>query len=80
MGKANEALPYLQRAAVMTDNDPVVLQHVGDALLKLGHRHEALDAWRRGLKKDPTNHDLATRIIAAQAQANHAYPRSAPTP
>jgi tetratricopeptide (TPR) repeat protein len=80
MGKANEALPYLQRAAVMTDNDPVVLQHVGDALLKLGHRHEALDAWRLGLKKDPANHDLATRIIAVQAQANHAYPRSAPTP
>jgi tetratricopeptide (TPR) repeat protein len=80
MGKANEALPYLQRAAVMTDNDAVVLQHVGDALLKLGHRHEALDAWRLGLKKDPTNHDLATRIIAVQAQANHAYPRSAPHP
>jgi tetratricopeptide (TPR) repeat protein len=80
MGKANEALPYLQRAAVMTDNDPVVLQHVGDALLKLGHRHEALDAWRLGLKKDPTNHDLANRILAVQAQANHAYPRSAPNP
>jgi hypothetical protein len=32
------------------------------------------------LKKDPANHDLATRIIAVQAQANHAYPRSAPTP
>ncbi len=80
MGKANEALPYLQRAAVMTDNDPVVLQHVGDALWKLGHRHEALDAWRLGLQKDPTNHDLATRIIAVQAQATHAYPRSAPNP
>jgi tetratricopeptide (TPR) repeat protein len=80
MGKPEEALPYLQRAAVMTDNDPVVLQHVGETLLKLGHRHEALDAWRLGLKKDPANHDLATRILAVQAQANHAYPRSAPNP
>jgi tetratricopeptide (TPR) repeat protein len=80
MGKPDEALPYLQRAAIMTDNDPVVLQHVGDALLKLGHRHEALDTWRLGLKKDPADHDLATRIIAVQAQANHAYPRSAPNP
>jgi tetratricopeptide (TPR) repeat protein len=78
MGKANAALPYLQRAAVLTDNDPVVLEHVGDAFLKLGHRHEALAAWRHALQKAPSDHRLATRIIAAQAQANHAYPRSAP--
>ena len=80
MGKANDALPYLQRAAIMTDNDPVVLQHVGDAFLKLGHRREAIATWIRALEKDPSNHDLATRITAVQAQANHAYPRTAPNP
>jgi tetratricopeptide (TPR) repeat protein len=80
LGKIEDALPYLQRAAIMTDNDPVVLEHVGDALLKLGHRREAVEAWRRALRKDPANRDLATRIIAAQAPANHAYSRSAPTP
>ena len=33
MGKLNEALPVLQRAANMTNNDPSVLQHLGDAYL-----------------------------------------------
>jgi predicted Zn-dependent protease len=78
MGKVNDALPYLQRAAVMTNNDPVVVQHLGDALLKVGRRREALAAWRHGLIVDPSNHDLITRIAAAMAQANHAYSRSAP--
>jgi tetratricopeptide (TPR) repeat protein len=77
MGEVKDALPYLQHAAVMTNNDPVVLQHLGDAFLKLGRRREALAAWRRALEKDPGNHDLATRLAAPPAPANHAYSRSA---
>ena len=80
MGAAKDALPYLQRAAILTNNDPVVLQHVGDTLLKLGRRSEAIAAWRQALGKDPTNHDLTSRIDAALAQANNAQPRSAPQP
>jgi tetratricopeptide (TPR) repeat protein len=80
MGQAKDSLPYLQRAAVMTNNDPVVLQHVGDAYLKLGLRREAIAAWRRALEKDPHNGDLTSRIDAAQAQANNAHLRSAPKP
>ncbi len=78
MGKVNDALPYLQRAAVMTNNDPVVVQHLGDALLKVGRRREAIAAWRHGLAADPSNHELIIRIDAAMAQANHANSRSAP--
>lgn len=78
MGSIKDALPYLQRAAVLTENDPVVLQHLGDTYLKLDRRREALAAWRQALKKDPANHDLINRIDAAMAQANHAHPRSAP--
>jgi predicted Zn-dependent protease len=80
MGLAKDALPYLQRAAILTNNDPVVLQHLGDAYLKLGRPGEALEAWRRGLEKDPHNGDLAKRINAAPAQATNANSRSAPTP
>jgi tetratricopeptide (TPR) repeat protein len=80
MGRAKDALPYLQRAAIMTNNDPVVLQHIGDAYLKLGLRREAIETWTRALKKDPRNGDLANRIDAAQAQANNAHSRSAPNP
>jgi tetratricopeptide (TPR) repeat protein len=80
MGQAKDALPYLQRAAFMTNNDPVVLQHVGDAYLKLGLRREAIATWTRALEKDPRNGDLANRIDAALAQAKNAHPRSAPNP
>jgi len=80
MGQAKDALPYLQRAAFMTNNDPVVLQHVGDAYLKLGLRREAIATWTRALEKDPRNGDLANRIDAALAQAKNAHSRSAPTP
>ena len=80
MGQPKDALPYLQRAALITNNDPVVLQHVGDTYLKLGLRREAIATWTRALEKDPSNGDLATRIAAAQAQANNAPTRSAPTP
>lgn len=77
-GEVITALPYLQRAVILTKNDPVVLQHLGDAWSKLGHRREAIAAWRLALEKDPGNSDLTTRINAAPAQANHAHSRSAP--
>jgi tetratricopeptide (TPR) repeat protein len=80
MGQAKDALPYLQRAAVMTNNDPVVLQHVGDVYLKLGHRREAIATWARALQKDPRNGDLISRIDAALAQAKNVHLRSAPNP
>jgi tetratricopeptide (TPR) repeat protein len=80
MGQPKDALPYLQRAAFMTNNDPVVLQHVGDAYLKLGLRREAIATWTRALGKDPRNGDLANRIDAALAQAKNAHLRSAPNP
>jgi len=75
---AKDALPYLQRAAFLTNNDPVVLQHLGDTYLKLGLRSEAIATWRHALEKDPRNGDLANRIDAALAQAKNAHDRSAP--
>ena len=80
LGQAKDALPYLQRAAIMTNNDAVVLQHVGDACAKLGLRHEAFAAWTHALEKDPKNPDLVNRINAAEAQAKNAQLRSAPRP
>ncbi len=78
MGQVKDSLPYLQRAAVMTNNDPVVLQHVGDAYLKLGLRRQAIETWARALEKDPHNGDLIGRIDAAKAQATNVHLRSAP--
>ena len=53
IGQAKDALPYLQRAAIMTNNDPVVLQHVGDAYSKLGLRREAIATWTPCPRKRP---------------------------
>jgi len=44
LGRAGEALPELRRA-----EDPVILGHLGDALLASGHKDEALAAFRRAL-------------------------------
>ncbi len=79
-GDAKDALPFLQRAAILTNNDPVVLQHLGDTYMKLGLRSEAIATWRQGLEKAPRNGDLANRIDAALAQAKNAHNRSAPNP
>jgi cytochrome c-type biogenesis protein CcmH/NrfG len=67
----------LQQAANLTNNDPSVCQHLGDAYLAQGRKAEALAAWRLGLKKDPTNRDLIQRIEHNQTPAPHASSPSA---
>ncbi len=67
------ALPVLQQAANLTNNDPSVCQHLGDAYLAGGRRADALSAWRLGLKKDPTNRDLTNRITTNETSAQHAF-------
>ena len=58
MGKPNDALPVLQQAVNLTNNDPSVCQHLGDAYLGLGRKTRGAD--RPGvsaLQKDPHNHE-----------------------
>ena len=66
------ALPVLQQAANLTNNEPSVCQHLGDAYLAGGQRYDALVAWRLGLKKDPANRDLTERITTNETSAQHA--------
>lgn len=66
------ALPVLQQAAKMTDNQPSVCQHLGDAYLAGGRRDDALNAWKLGLKTDPTNRELTNRITTTETSAQHA--------
>ena len=68
----DRALPVLQQAAKMTDNEPSVCQHLGDAYLAGGRRSDALDTWKLGLKKDPTNRELTDRITTHEPSAQHA--------
>jgi Flp pilus assembly protein TadD len=48
-GRVQEALAELQRASALTPGDPVILSHLGDALLASGRREEAAAAFRRAL-------------------------------
>jgi tetratricopeptide (TPR) repeat protein len=77
LNKPAEALPVLQQAAQLTNNDPSVLQHLGDAYVAVGRRSDALAAWRLALKKTPGNRDLIQRIETNRTSAPHAIPRPA---
>ena len=54
MGRAEEALPYLQKAMAILP-DPEIAAHLGEVLWFLGDQQAALQAWQRGLAQSP-NH------------------------
>jgi len=54
MGKAEEALPYLQKAMAILP-DPEIAAHLGEVQWFLGERQAALQTWQRGLAQSP-NH------------------------
>jgi tetratricopeptide (TPR) repeat protein len=51
MGDAKKSLPLLERAAKLSNGDPVVLEHLGDALMKVGREAEARQAYANALEK-----------------------------
>ncbi len=73
LNQPGAALPVLQQAASLTNNDPSVCQHLGDAYLAEGRRTDALSAWKLGLKKDPANRELTSRITTNETSAQHAF-------
>ncbi|MDR2352699.1 MAG: tetratricopeptide repeat protein [Deltaproteobacteria bacterium] len=46
-----KALPLLERAVLLSEEDPVTLEHLGDVLLKQGQRQEAVNAYQRALQR-----------------------------
>ncbi len=55
LGDAPQALALLKRAAALSGQDPVVLDHLGDVLVQLDRRQEARDAYRQALERGFTN-------------------------
>jgi tetratricopeptide (TPR) repeat protein len=49
LGRHEEAVGELKRAAAGEDPDGVMLEHLGDACLAAGHEQESVEAWRRAL-------------------------------
>jgi tetratricopeptide (TPR) repeat protein len=77
-GKFDQALTDLQRAAQkLTRDDPVVLEHIGDACAKLEKSAQALDAWQKALNLDPKNKTLADKIDNAKTKMSKGQPLNA---
>jgi tetratricopeptide (TPR) repeat protein len=62
-GKYEVALSELLRAAQnLTHDDPVVLEHIGDAYSKLNRVPQALDFWQKAIALSPDNKLLTEKI------------------
>ena len=77
-GKFEAALADLQRAAQnLTRDDPVVLEHIGDACAKLNKSAQALDAWQKALNLTPQNKKLVDKIDNAKTKMSKGPPPNA---
>jgi tetratricopeptide (TPR) repeat protein len=57
-GKFDEALQHLIKAAQPVDQaDPVVLDHLGDTLYRLGNRNRAAENWQQATKRLAASRD-----------------------
>jgi tetratricopeptide (TPR) repeat protein len=61
LGRYEEALEPMERAAQMEKFDPIVTDHMGDVYWKVGRKLEAQFQWRRALSFEPSDKD-AERI------------------
>ncbi|MGL4207834.1 MAG: tetratricopeptide repeat protein [Candidatus Adiutrix sp.] len=57
MGNYPQALAYLQKAAELLGDDPVIMEHLGDTFHKLGRTIEAKDAYDRALANGHDNQE-----------------------
>jgi predicted Zn-dependent protease len=63
LGRTAPGLAELRRADRLAPGDPVILSHLGDALLASGLRDEALEAFRRALARlAPAPHRVERRL------------------
>jgi predicted Zn-dependent protease len=53
-----EAHEVMVKAISKTEDDPVMREHYGDILLKLGRKDKAKEQWIRSLRLDPRNQKL----------------------
>ncbi len=61
MGKYEESLIYLRKAANLQD-DGTVIEHYGDVLYKLGREDEALEQWKRAAQFDDASENINKKI------------------
>ncbi|MFH1686679.1 MAG: tetratricopeptide repeat protein [bacterium] len=60
-GDFGEALIYLRQAAEL-DNDPTILDHLGDAFRETGDPDSARHYWQKALDQDPENEAIKEKL------------------
>ena len=62
-GEFNKALKYLKKAVELVPDDPIMLEHLGDAYLKLNDKANALKFYQKSLlKKEKDKETLEKKI------------------
>lgn len=61
MGRVQEALVKIQRAAELVKDDPVIFEHMGEIYLLQNDRDKAKQSWLRSIELDPKNGKLQER-------------------
>ncbi len=62
LGRSKEALGYLERAADLVGDDPIIFEHLADVLLDLGRTDEARPYLEQALQLDPENQKLRQKL------------------
>jgi len=61
-GKYDLALKNLRKAAEITKDDPVVLEHLGDVHKELGKSEKAIEYWEKALPLSEKEEGLKERV------------------
>ena len=60
----NQAKSYIEASIKIADNNAVVLEHLGDVLMKANQRVDAKNIYRRALELDKDNQRLKNKVSA----------------
>ncbi len=63
MGNYRKALQILLRASQFMENDPVILEHVGDAYQALGNFQMAREYWGKAFELDPESDSIRGKLF-----------------
>ena len=53
MGEYEKAVMELEKAVSLVPNDPIINDHLGDAMWRAGYKNEAVFQWNRALIYEP---------------------------
>ena len=63
-GLFQEALIYLEKAVQLTSEDPIILEHLGDAYLKVDDKENALKYYQESLRKKTKDTEIIENKIS----------------